>query len=264
LHNSFTIITKYLKHRLKANTRHGTHSPFVYALLNNVFYNKGYYYAYGQIENLRSKLLSNKTIIEHIDLGAGSRKNKSKELSIRQIARQSLKKPKLAKLLFRLVNNQQPAHIIELGTSLGITTAYLAKGNTAAQVFTFEGSPAIAQQALKNFAALKLNNVFLKEGNFNQTLPQHLKTLEQPINLAYIDGNHTYQATIDYFNWLLPKVNNDSILIFDDIYWSVEMEKAWQEIKNHPKVTISIDCFYIGLIFFKQEKLEKEHFYIRL
>ena len=82
-------------------------------------------------------------------------------------------------------------------------------------------------------------------------------------DLVYFDGNHQKQATLDYFEKLLPKVHNDTVFIFDDIHWSREMEEAWEEIKQHPAVKVTVDTFFWGFVFFRKEQ-EKEHFVIRI
>lgn len=238
------------------------HSPFVFDFISNVLNNKGNYQAPDEIEQLRKQILSDKRIIEIEDFGAGSRINPSKRRSVAQIAKSALKSKKLAQVLFRLVIHYQPQTIVELGTSLGITTAYFSKANNQASISTIEGSRDIAAIAQQNFQKLNCTNIESLTGNFDDTLPSLLRRLSS-VDLAYIDGNHRYEPTINYFHQFLTKANTQTILIFDDIHWSREMEKAWEEIKSHPSVQYTIDIFFLGFVFFRNEFKVKQDFTIR-
>jgi predicted O-methyltransferase YrrM len=262
--SSAQLAKKYLQYYFSASNRrgHGMHSPFVFDFILNVLQNKNAYSLPPDIEMLRRRLLADRRKIMVEDLGAGSRTNLSKERTVRQIARASLKSKKLAAVLFRLARHYQPATIIELGTSFGLTTSYFSKANPAAQITTIEGSASVAAIARENFERLHAGNIQLVQGNFDDRLPPLIQRLSA-IDLAYIDGNHRYQPTIKYFRQLLSKSQNNTILVFDDIHWSAEMEKAWEEIKAHPAVMYTIDIFFLGFVFFRQEFKVKQHFSIR-
>ncbi|HVF81810.1 MAG TPA: class I SAM-dependent methyltransferase, partial [Flavisolibacter sp.] len=201
-------------------------------------------------------------LFEIEDLGAGSRVASSKKRSVQQLAKAALKPKKYAQLLYRLVKHYQPTNLLELGTSLGITTSYLAAANPSANISTIEGSKAVAAIAKANFEKLSIKNIELIQGNFDEKLSSVIRQLAS-IDLAYIDGNHRYEPTMQYFHQLLPHLHNYSILIFDDIHWSEEMERAWDEIKSHPSVHYTIDIFFLGFVFFRQEFKVKQHFCIR-
>lgn len=258
---NITFILDFLKHRINAKTRHGVHSPFVYKLVDDVIYDFKNKSEYKIVENLRKKLLSNETHISITDLGAGSHVNNNKQKQIKQIAKNALKPRKLAQLLYRLAKEFKPDNIIELGTCLGITTAYLGKAAPQAQLVTMEGCPQTAAVAQQNFNELNLEHVNLIIGNFDEKLPEVINSL-QKLDFVFVDGNHRKDATLNYFKWCLPKVHEHSILIFDDIYWSEGMKEAWQEIKSHPEVRVTVDLFWIGLVFFKKGQA-KEHFRIK-
>ena len=257
----FTFNIEYVQHWLNAKTRHGTHSPFVYKLTDEVIYDFTAKTEYKSIEQQRKKLYDDGSIVEVTDLGAGSHLNKNRKKAVKEIAKNALKSPKLAQLIFRLAEFSKPSSIIELGTCLGLTTAYLAKSTPTASVVTIEGCPQTAAVARKNFQELGLNNIELQVGNFDLLLPD-LFAKQEKLDFVYIDGNHRKDATLNYFKWCLPKVGEHTVLIFDDIYWSKGMKEAWEEIKNHPDVTVTIDLFWIGLVFFKKGQA-KEHFKIR-
>lgn len=255
------FVSDYLKHRLTAKSRHGTHSPFVYQLVDEVIYDFNSKSEYIGIENQRKKLLRDDTTLTVTDLGAGSHLNKNRTKKVREIAKNALKTPKLAQLIFRLVKNSRPLNVIELGTCLGITTAYLSKAAPEAEIITIEGCPETAKKAYSSFQDLELENVELQVGNFDELLVRVIENLPQ-LDCVYIDGNHRKDATLNYFQWCLPKVHEHTLLIFDDIYWSEGMKEAWEEIKSHPKVTVTVDLFWIGLVYFKKGQV-KEHFKIR-
>ena len=230
--------------------------------MKNVLRDKEKYDHYNIIESVRKKLLKETDEIEVEDLGAGSSVIKTNKRRISDIAASSLKPAKYGQLLYRIVKYYQPENILELGTLFGITSSYLAAGNSTARLLTIEGSPAIANIARKTFLETGLNNVQLTEGDFNAVLPPLLTKLSS-IDLAFIDGNHRKEPTLDYFQQLLGHSNASTILIFDDIHWSKEMEEAWVEIQRSSQVTLTIDLFFIGIVFVNPDFKIKQDFKIR-
>lgn len=259
--NKLHTILNYLIYRIRSVNEHHIHSPFIFALVRDVIYNKAPFYSYESIEQLRSQLLQSKERIQVLDLGAGSQRDNQQWRSIAQITNNAAKPPKYAQLLFRISDHFQSKTIVELGTSLGISTAYLASANSKSTVHTIEGSPEIARKADQNFKHLGLSNIHQYTGNFDEILPELLKKIPPP-DLIFFDGNHRKDATLKYFELSLKHAHNESIFIFDDIYWSKEMTEAWEEIKNHEAVTVSLDLFFIGIVFFRKEQ-KKQHFVIK-
>ncbi len=264
MYGPLKLSVKYLKYYLTAanGKGHGIHSPFVYEFVEQLLNDKKKYACYAEIENRRAALLKDNTVIEVEDFGAGSSVIKTRQRVVRKIAASSLKPKKYAQLLFRMVQHYQPKTIVELGTSFGITTSYLASGNTNAKVFTCEGAKNIAAIAQQTFSDLQLENIELLQGDFTHTLPQLLQRTGT-VDLAFIDGNHRHRPTVDYFAQLLSQSNEETIFIFDDIHWSAEMEAAWKEIQQHPQVTLSIDLFFIGIVCINPGIKAKQHFIIR-
>lgn len=254
-------IKSYLKFLWNSKNEHAVHSPFVFNLITKCFYGKKIKPEYLILKNYRNSLLENKNTIDVTDFGAGSKVFKSNTRQIAKIAKTAGITQKRAELLFRITNYFQPTSVLEIGTSLGLATSALALGNTKASITTLEGCPntmAIAKIQLQKF---NLNNVKSIETEFSD----YLKTQDpkpRTQDLIYFDGNHQKQATLEYFELLLPTVTNETLWIFDDIHWSKEMEDTWEIIKNHPKVTVTIDTFQWGLVFFRREQ-PKEHFVIR-
>jgi predicted O-methyltransferase YrrM len=264
MYPTFTLIKKYIQYYVNASNGkgHGVHSPFVFQFIQEVLLNKEAPKESTAIEQKRAALLTDHTILEVWDRGAGSRQNNQSKRAVKQIAAAALKSKKYAHLLAKIVDYFQPENIIEMGTSLGITTCYLAKSAKSQPVFTMEGAPAVANWARKTMADLHVDNAQIIEGDFNQTLPDLLEKLDR-VGMAYIDGNHQYIPTMQYFRDLLKKSDEQSFFIFDDIHWSEEMEKAWEEIKQDSAVSLTIDLFYIGLVFFRKENKEPMHYTIR-
>jgi predicted O-methyltransferase YrrM len=254
---NFRFAKDYLWHRFKAKNRHGIHSPFVYRLVDKVIYDFDAKKVYAEVENLRKQLFSDNRIITITDFGAGSHINNNRRKKISDIAHNALKPPKLAQLLSRLAADLKPGNIIELGTCLGITTIYLQKAAPQAKVYTFEGCPETAGIAKETFKKSGINDVDLITGNFDNNLPEVINNLDK-LDFVFVDGNHQKDATLKYFEWCLPKVHENALLIFDDIYWSEGMKEAWNEIKAHPKVAVTIDLFWIGLVFFKPGQAKED------
>ncbi len=259
--NNFKLILKYLKYRITAQTKHDIHSPFVFQLLTTVINDKNTSSDYKEIEDLRFGLLKNKAKIQIEDFGAGSLKSNTKTRLISEITRNAAKPPKYAQLLYRLVKHFQPANLLELGTSLGVSTAYMAKASPNTKITTIEGSESIAKLAADNFKALNISNIQVITGNFDIQLPLLLQKIKS-FDFIFFDGNHRKQPTLSYFETCLKHNHNDSVFVFDDIHWSVEMEEAWEVIRQSPEVSVTIDLFFIGLVFFRKES-SKEHFVIR-
>ena len=259
--NRLHMAMAYIRYLLTAKTRHGVHSPFVFELIEEVFKAEGQFYEYKRIEYVREKLLSSSKKVQVTDLGAGSTVDNTKERSLGNIAKNVALPTMYAQLLFRLVNRLKPKTIVELGTSLGITTLYLSAPQQESTVYTLEGCPNIAEVARKNFEAMERKNIRQRVGHFDSTLPQVLE--EAPtVDFAFVDGNHQYEPTLRYFEMLLSKSSESTCIVFDDIHWSAGMEKAWKEISTSAAVTCSIDMFQLGLVFLKPG-IEKQHFVLK-
>ncbi len=256
----FYQIKSYLKFILKSTNQHGVHSPFVYDFVTKCLYDKNKYEAYSILKSFRKKLLQNNDVISITDFGTGSRVFSSNERKISAIAKNAGVTQKRQQLLFRIVNYFQSATILELGTSLGLGTVALSLANPSANIVTVEGCPNTAKIAKQQFEAFQLKNIALHRNTFEDYFENDATS---NYSLVYIDGNHDKEKTLAYFKILLEKATNDSLFIFDDIYWSPAMAEAWQEVIQHPKVTVSIDTFYWGLVFFRTEQ-KKQHFEIRL
>ncbi len=256
------VVFDYIKYYFTSTNEHGLHSPFLFHLALNVIYLKHPFYEYEKLNEIRNQLLQSKETIIIEDFGAGSSVFKGNKRTINAIAKHGITNRKHAELLFRLVNHFQPETILELGTSLGLTTMYLASASKKTKVITLEGSKSIVEFAQKQFQNNSFTNIELIQGNFNIQLPVVLDKLDK-IDFIFIDGNHEKTATINYFNLLLNKTHEKTIMVFDDIHWSQGMKEAWNEIKKNERVKISIDLFFMGILIFRKEQREQEHFVLK-
>lgn len=256
--NKLFTAKEFLLYLLQAKSKYYIHSPFVFSFINEVLNDQRSFYCYKEIEDCRKTLESDDSKIDVDDFGAGSFFEKKNIRSISFIAKTSSAPKKYSQLLFRLIQFYKCKNILELGTSLGITTLYLSAVSHDEKIYSIEGSNSIAAEAEKNFRLLKRNNIQLIKGRFEEQLRPTLTKMNH-VDLLYIDGNHRLNPTLEYFNSALPFLNENSMVVIDDIYWSHEMKQAWNKIKNHPSVTLSIDLFRMGIIFFNRDR-HKEHF----
>lgn len=264
MYSPFQIALKYVTYFFRSlnGNGHGIHSPFVYNFVRNVLNDKRQFYSYHSIEILRNKCLHDKRVISVQDFGAGSASGAVKQKTIASITRNTSKPLKYAQLIHRIVHYFQPTQVLELGTSVGISTAYIASAIVNAKVISCEGSESVATIAEQNFESLSLRNIEVVLGTFDETLPLLLDRIPK-LDLVFVDGNHRREPTLRYFEQLKPNLHENSVLIFDDIHWSAEMEQAWTAIKADRSVTCTIELFFLGLVFFRPEFKEPQHFTIR-
>lgn len=250
------LLKSYLQFLKVARKKSPKHSPFVSDLLTKCFYDKTKYPEYAVLKAYRKSLLQNTNTIEVTDFGAGSHIFKSNVRAVNQVAKNAGISPMHAELLFRIVRYFQPPNVLEIGTSLGLATCALATGNPSGKLTTLEGCAQTLEQAKSQFQDFKLNQINSVHTEFSSFLEQHAAI--ESYAFIYFDGNHSLQATIAYFEQLLPTTTEDSVWIFDDIHWSKDMETAWEMIQQHPKVTLTIDIFQWGIVFFRSDQ-KKEH-----
>lgn len=250
-----------LSYLLKARTRYSVHSPFVYDLIEKVLKSKGEASWYRSAESTRQRMLADHRTLSFEDYGTGGLSQKIYPIRISKVARHSGRRKKEGRMLARLVAWRQPRNILELGTSLGISTLYMAAACPQASILTLEGCREVLEVANNNFLQAGFPHIEPLPGPFETSLPTLLSRNFQA-DLVLFDGNHAYQPTLNYFWQLLPLAHPDTVFVFDDIHWSAGMEKAWHEIASHPQVTLSVDIFSMGMVFFRSG-IEKQHFVLR-
>lgn len=255
------ISLKYLWYYFRAQTSHDIHSPFVFNLVTKAINNREENPAFMTIEKIRKKMISSKEIVTIRDFGAGFGGHKFKKLELKFIAANSSKSTRYCKLIYSIVAYLKPSTMLELGTSLGISAMYQAAGCMQAHFTTIEGCPNTAKLAMNNFKTGGFEKINVIVGDFTESLPVYLKEINM-LDYVFIDGNHKKEPVLKYFQMCLQKTNNNSFMIIDDINWSAEMQEAWQEIKLHPSVSVTIDFFMMGVVFFNPD-FTKQDFMIR-
>ncbi|WP_010664609.1 O-methyltransferase [Marinilabilia salmonicolor] len=238
----------------------GIHSPFVFYLVRELFWESHPFYAFEKIDAARRMLLRNKQRVNVDTLGMPSVVSGNKK-SIRKLTAQGSIPDKYGKLIFRLVNKLECHNILELGTGTGMATLYMALPSSRAKIFSIDGNEALQRVAASLFEMTDVGNVTLRNGSFKEYLPSVLDEMEF-LDFAFLDGDHQYQNTMQYFEMCLKKSHNNSVFVFDDIHWSPDMEKAWHEISHHPDVTVSMDLYRIGIVFFRKE-CTRQHYVVR-
>ncbi|HBL78917.1 MAG TPA: methyltransferase [Aequorivita sp.] len=249
----------YIKFIRLSKNRHGVHSPFVYDLVTKCFNDKKIYPEYEILKSHRKALRSDPSMVEMKDFGQGSRVFKGNARKVSAVVKNAGMRKKRQKLLFRMAKYFKSENILELGTSLGLGTLALSLSNEFSAIHTVEGCPNTLLKAQEYFEKFNLHNIQIHQKLFSE----FLENTSEKFDLIFIDGDHNGERTLGYFHSLLKNVHNDSVIIFDDIYWSKDMTRAWQKIIAHEKVTVSIDTFQWGLVFFRKEQI-KEHFIIRV
>lgn len=253
----FQIIS-FFYYWLKRVDQHSLHSPFVFNFFNEVI--RDLPEKDKDIEALKFALTHNKTAIEVQDYGAGSRVSKNSTRSIGSIAKYASTPSKFSRFLLKAIRHLDYQEIIELGTSLGLNTLYLSKAEHA-NITTFEGDPSIADLAKQHFGERQRTNIDIIVGNIDHTLPEHLKS-SKTIDMVYIDANHRFEPTLRYYELILPHLSKTGMVVIDDIHWSKEMNNAWEQIKERSEVTLSLDLFEAGILFF-DPKIQKADYILK-
>lgn len=241
-----------------ARTRYDLHSPFVAELVEAVLEDNRCYYAFSDIEAARSRWLTDEEIIHLTNIGAGSTISNASQRSAGDLLRSTAVSPETGRRLFRLVLWSQPESILELGTSMGISTSYLAAADARIPLLSIEGNDTVAAKARQHLADLGLQHVKIVSGLFDEQLPAALSTLRS-LGLLFIDGDHRKEAVLTHVQACLQHRHNDSVFAIADIHWSDDMEQTWSELCALPEVTLSVDLFHFGLLFFKKEFIDKQH-----
>jgi predicted O-methyltransferase YrrM len=247
-----------LRFYFQAATKYDVHSPFVADFVHYIVEDERLFYAFPLVERMRARLLRNNMPMDIIDLGAGSKANASKVRTVRNIVRYGAVSETTGQRLFRLVAQYKPHYIVELGTSLGLSTMYMASAAPNGQVITLEGCPDVANVAQLNFQRVELKNITLRQGDFQTNFPQVLQEIPQ-LDFLFIDGDHRAGRAEQYVEWALAKIHAQSVIVLADIHWSQEMEQCWQKLRQHPRVTLSIDLFQLGVLFFDEAIREPLH-----
>lgn len=247
----------FLRFYWSAVTKYQLHSPFVFGLANAVLEDRRWYYAFRDVEQLRLRMLSSDAVLEVQDFGAGGARGQNRR-TLSYIVRQAGSSARQGRRLFRLAQWLAPKTMLELGSSVGISTMYLASAARNAHFLSLEGCPQTAEVARTNLSFLDLHHAAIRTGAFDETLLPALQSLNK-VDLVYLDGNHRLAPTLQYFESCLPFAHDQTVFVLDDIHWSPEMQTAWQRIRQHKNITLSIDFFDFALAFVNPDFREKQH-----
>jgi len=253
------LFFEYIKYRWNAKGRHGTHSPFVYDFVDKCLKIEIDPRFKTERENLFKKLKIDSRKITIQDFGAGS-KRLGAQRKISALYRTSSSKGKFGDLLYKVSKHYKPMRILEFGTSLGIGTIHLSKGNPEAKISTVEACTETRKEALKNFEKLDCKNIL----SYHSTFSDFLKSQSEEIyDLVFIDGHHDGTALLAYLQTLEKFTHNDTIFILDDIRWSTSMFEAWKSIESSDEYHVTMDLFRMGIVL-KRTQQEKEQFTISI
>ncbi|MFO7979105.1 MAG: class I SAM-dependent methyltransferase [Bacteroidales bacterium] len=251
---SFSVLQQYIFRK-----PFGIHSPFLYAFSEKCIFNDHHHQAFDKLEELRKNLKLDERHIQVTDFGKGMRFGPKRkpgssqplqyQRPVRNIARKSLQDPAVCRLFYRMVQYFQPATILELGTSLGLTTSYLAMADGRSKVFTLEGCPQTADLARESFERAGVKNIEIITGDFRNNLPALLQRIPAP-DMVYIDGDHSYKGVLANFALIGPTLHDKSVVIIDDIRWSAGMKAAWKHLAANEKTTLALDVGKAGILFF--------------
>lgn len=256
--HEFFRLKSYVNWWLLAKGVHSIHSPFLFRFYKEVVLENRPFYSFPILDTLIATVKADTTKGNYQPFG--SKKGQVYSTTRGHLAQKFTKPKAIQEMLFRAVNFLQPKTIIELGTSLGLTTLYLASAKKEAKVYTFEGDTQSLKWAQDLFKEQKMNNVEAVLGDIDQTLPQILA--EVAPDFVFIDANHTYQATLQYFEWMKSKAALNALLVFDDIYWSPDMARAWAQIKKDSASTLTLDFYHTGWVFLRKNQ-SPQHFKLK-
>ena len=250
-------LKSYVNFIFSATNQHGVHSPFVYQLVTKCFYNRKNRPEYRKIGEYRKDVFQEKQQL-HIQPNC-STFFKANTYKISKLAKIYAPSWKRSKFLTRLTNYLNCKSVLEIGTQMGIRTSCFAshKNCDVITIDNCEETQKIAREKLKkhHFSTIKF---CLQE--FTQ---QEILVDQKKIDCIYIGNTRKKQSTLHLFEEALKKVHNDSVILIEGLHWSKDMNQAWKEIKENKQVSVTIDTFYLGLVFFRKEQA-KEHFKIRL
>lgn len=250
---------KYWNFYSKAQTIYDVHAPRAFGFAREVVEDRRMFYAFFRIRALRKKLLGRTETIAIKDYGAGSKVNNSASRSIGELTRFNAVSELEGQTLFRMVQYFEPQLILELGTSLAISTLYLKLGARQIPLITVEASPETASLALKNLDQLQAGNFELWQCTFEEALKRLLFSGLQP-DFVYLDGDHRGEATLNYLKQLLELCDTRPVIVIADIYWSDDMEQAWNEVCGLEDIRLSIDLFHFGVLVTDPDIISKQHY----
>ena len=251
----------YANYFLKVVDLHSIQTPFAFELYSRLKNEIKKSELKPEIEQIRHQLQGDHSTVLGEDYGTGSeRSHRGRDIS--GIAKTGISTQKRCLIYQAIMRIFNPAISFELGTSLGVSTAYLASSSSAGKIHTFEGNAELSKIARRNFSELGLGKINMVEGNIDDTLPKILKEIES-LDMCVIDANHRGRALMHYVDLLINKMDTTGLILVDDIRWSKDMYHAWKIIACRNEVTLSLEFMDFGLLLFKKN-ITKQHYVLSL
>ena len=231
---------------------YGLHSPFMYDFCRQVLWRSNREALFRVRSRVRALKKDTRMVACPDDPGAGSAVLSSDGEPVGRIVGRSSVSYKYGKVLYAAARVFNPSTILELGASVGISTMYLCEGAPQADVYTIEACREKLAVCRENARLLGHDHLHPVQGSFAKVVPGLLRGISSP-DIVFIDGDHRKDKVLEYFEQIVPHLQHDSLVIFDDIHWSKEMTRAWEILTTHPGVKVSVDLFRVGILLFRRE-----------
>ena len=239
---------------LRYRKGYGVHSPFVYNLITKVIEEKCSYYSFYDIELLRRELYYREEVVTCPDRQHPGR---TKQRQVGEIVYREAIKASHGALLFRLVNYFKSRHILQLGPNMGLSTLYLTSYAKDLRCIALESVPEFAVIARETFKRAH-NPIDLRVGSYAELLPKALADMEQ-VDFVYFNTLYEQEHNLSLFETCLRYVHNDTVFVFEGIKASQKMRDFWKAVCAHPEVTVTVDLFTLGIVFFNRKLHKKDY-----
>lgn len=250
--DSIFALLSLLRYLIKVRNSHGhgIHSPAAFEFVTKVLYDTSDHSEYVFFNKNRDALRTSAEELIIDDMGAPSKVFKSNLRAVPDLDKYASISAKYGKLLFRIVKYYNLQNRIEFGTSLGVSAMYLAKGNAEGNVKSFEGNESLSEFSSKWHKEHDLQNIIVVNKLFSEAMSK-IESGNEKIDLVFIDGDHKYESTKEYFNFFLMRMK-EGFIILDDINWSAGMRKVWNEIVEHNTSFVTFDLYKLGIVMMRE------------
>jgi predicted O-methyltransferase YrrM len=257
--NIFQLLSRG-KFMLDAAYNKKINNNYLRSFVDNIILNNSINPEFDIIEKEREHLRTKGGLLEVTDFSSKKKGRKPYITEVRKISdivKNESCKPKVASLLFTIIQHTNSTHILELGTSFGISTAYMSFANPKAYITSIEGCYGLSDMASQLFKKLKLDNILIENGNIDFLLPGIVSNINK-LDLVFFDIFRNKSTLIQYFDTCTSLIHENSIFVINNIHESKEMKEGWNTIINKPNVRGSIELYECGIIFFK-DSLNGDH-----
>lgn len=238
---------KFFRHQFNCRYKkgHGIHSPYLFDVVSRIIFNTGRVYCPDWV------------LEEHRRMKKDPSSAGEEGRTISSFARQASVSEKQGALLYRMVQWFKPEMMVELGTGMGISALYMASAAPGIPLHSIEGNTERAALAAQLVSRCQLGPVSIHWGEMEVRL-EEIMPLVPGRFLAFVDGNHHFEPTVDYVRNLVGRAGEEAVIVMDDIYWSRDMYRAWREIISWPEVRVSVDLFHMGILLLRKDLNKRE------